>query len=62
MLIDQTIDLPSGTVKFVGEVTPDELDFIIKMGLVTLYLRGELSTTVVSEDGTILADVPELLQ
>jgi len=62
MLIDQTIDLPSGTVKFIGEVTQEELDFIIKMGLVTLYLRGELSTTVVTDDGTMVADVPEMLQ
>lgn len=60
--IDQTIQLPMGTIVFKGEVSDDELDYIIKLGLVSLYLRGELETSVQTEDGTVVSDVPDLLQ
>lgn len=60
--IDQTIELPMGTIVFKGEVSDDELDYIIKLGLVSLYLRGELETTIQTEDGTVVSDVPDMLQ
>lgn len=62
MEINQTIELPTGTVVFQGEVTDEEFDFIVKLGLIQLYLRGDLETTVVTNDGTIVSDVPEQLQ
>lgn len=51
-----------GTIVFKGEVSDDELDYIIKLGLVSLYLRGELETTIQTEDGTVVSDVPDMLQ
>lgn len=62
MLIDQIIEMPDATIVFKGEVTDEEFDLIIKLGLVSLYLRGDLNSTVMTEDGTILSDVPEQLQ
>lgn len=62
MKIDQTIELPMGTIVFKGEVSDEELDYIIKLGLVSLYLRGELETTLQTEDGTVVSDVPDMLQ
>jgi len=62
MLIDQVIEMPDATIVFKGEVTDEEFDLIIKLGLVSLYLRGDLDSTVMTEDGTILSDVPEQLQ
>ena len=62
MLINQTIELPTGTIIFNGEVTEEEFDLIIKLGLVSLYLRGELETTVVTEDGKLVSDVPDQIQ
>lgn len=62
MQINQTIELPTGTIVFNGEVTEEEFDLIIKLGLVSLYLRGGLETTVVTDDGTIVADVPDQIQ
>jgi len=62
MLIDQVIEMPDATIVFKGEVTDEEFDLIIKLGLVSLYLRGDLDSTVMTEDGTILSDVPEQSQ
>lgn len=62
MKIDQTIELPMGTIVFKGEVSDEELDYIIKLGLVSLYLRGGIETTVQTEDGTVVSEVPDMLQ
>jgi len=62
MQINQTIELSTGTIVFNGEVTEEEMDLIIKLGLISLYLRGDLQTTVVTEDGKPVMDVPEQLQ
>lgn len=62
MKIDQTIDLPMGTIIFKGDVSDEELDYIIKLGLVSLYLRGELETTVYTESGVPVAAVPDQVQ
>lgn len=62
MQINQTIELPTGTIVFNGEVTEEEMDLIIKLGLISLYLRGDLQTTVVTDDGKPIMDVPEQIQ
>jgi len=60
--IDKEIDTPMGKVIFRGELTEEELDYVITVGLVTMMVRGDLSATYALEDGTLLSDVPEQLQ
>lgn len=62
MKIDKEIDTPMGKVVFRGELTDEELDYVITIGLVTMMIRGDLSATYALEDGTLLSDVPEQLQ
>ena len=62
MKIEKTIDLPTGTIRFEGEVTEEELDHIITMGLAFMYIRGDLQATLMTSDGTLISDVPEQLQ
>ena len=38
-----------GEVHFVGEVSDEELDYVIEMGLLTLLVRGELKTQFVED-------------
>lgn len=62
MEIDKEIDTPMGKVVFRGNLTEDELDYVITIGLVTMMIRGELDAVVSTADGTILSDTPEQLQ
>jgi len=62
MEIDKEIDTPMGKVVFRGNLTEDELDYVITIGLVTMMIRGELDAVVSTADGTILSDIPEQLQ
>jgi len=62
MKIDQTIETPMGTIVFRGEVTDDELDYIIKLGLVTMYLKGELDSEAITEDGSIISAAVDTIQ
>ena len=40
--ISKAIETPEGTVKFEGELSADELDFIIGVGLTYLFKRGAI--------------------
>jgi hypothetical protein len=60
--IDKEIDTPIGKVVFRGELTDDELEYVVTVGLVTMMIRGDLSATFALEDGTLLSNVPEQLQ
>ncbi len=51
-----------GKVIFRGELSEEELDYVITVGLVTMMIKGDLEATYVLEDGTLLSDVPEQLQ
>ena len=62
MKIDKTIDLPTGTIVFQGELNEEELDNVITMGLVFLYLRGDLEATTITHDGAFVSDIPEQMQ
>ncbi len=62
MKIDKEIDTPIGKVVFRGELTDDELEYVVTVGLVTMMIRGDLSATFALEDGTLLSNVPEQLQ
>jgi hypothetical protein len=62
MKIDQKIETEMGTVVFRGELTDEEVSYVMQVGLVTMFLRGELDTTTMTSDGTIISDVPENMQ
>lgn len=62
MKIDQTIETGAGTIVFRGEVSQEEFDYIMKMGLAAMYIKGELSSTVMTDDGSIISDVPDSIQ
>ena len=62
MHIEKTIELPTGTIRFEGEVTEEELDHIITMGLAFMYIRGDIDASIMTEDGTLVADVPDQIQ
>ena len=62
MKIDKVLDTPMGRVVFRGELSDDELDAVITMGLVTMLLNGNISPTIMTQDGTILSDEPDQLQ
>lgn len=56
MLIDQKITTEAGTVYFKGEVTDEEFDHIIQLGLISLYLQDKISTSIIQPDGDIIAE------
>ena len=62
MKIEKTIELPTGSVRFEGEVTEEEMDHIITMGLAFMYIRGDIDATLMTSDGTLISDVPEQIQ
>jgi len=49
MKIDKEIELPMGTVHFVGEVSEEELDHIITLGLAMLLQTGRLPVQMVDD-------------
>lgn len=51
-----------GKVVFRGELSDEELDAVVTMGLVTMLLQGQISATFMTEDGTVIQDVPDQVQ
>jgi hypothetical protein len=45
MLVCKTLETPEGHVKFEGELEPNELDLVIKLGLNYLLQMGALPLT-----------------
>jgi hypothetical protein len=45
MLVSKTLETPEGHVKFEGELEPNELDLVIKLGLNYLLQMGALPLT-----------------
>jgi len=51
MLVNKTIETPSGTVKFEGELEQKELDLVIKIGLNVLFQTGALP--IITGEGVV---------
>lgn len=62
MKIDKELDTPMGKVVFRGELSNEELDAVVTLGLVTMLLQGSISPTFMTSDGTVIQDVPDQLQ
>lgn len=54
MKIDKKLNLPDGIVHFKGEVTDEELDAIIELGLTMLYLRKAIKITETAPEGVTI--------
>lgn len=54
MKIDKKLETPMGDVHFVGEISEEELEYVIEAGLLSLMLRGELRTQVQDPEGNIV--------
>ena len=62
MEIDKKLETEMGTVHFKGELTDDELDYVVTIGLATLMIRGELQAEYATEDGSIISDGNDTIQ
>ncbi len=62
MEIDKKIELPMGTVHFKGELSEEEVEQLITLGLIFSFMRGDLETIVTTEDGSLVAEVPDQIQ
>jgi hypothetical protein len=62
MQIDKKIDTEMGVVHFVGEITEEEQEYLVTMGLVALFLQGKIDSKIMTADGTLLADIPDTIQ
>lgn len=62
MEIDKKIETEMGTVHFKGELSDDELDYVVTIGLATLMIRGELKAEYATEDGSIILDGNDTVQ
>ena len=45
MLINKSLECENGSVKFEGELSPEELDLVLQMGLNALLARGAIPFT-----------------
>ena len=54
MLVNKSIETPTGTIKFEGELEQNELDFVLKMGLNTLLTAGAIPFTTKAADKNIV--------
>jgi hypothetical protein len=45
MLVNKTIETPTGSIKFEGELEQQEVDYVMQIGLNTLLLRGAIPFT-----------------
>jgi hypothetical protein len=61
MLVNKSIETPTGTIKFEGELEQKELDFVLKIGLNTLLTAGAIPFTTKKSD-TNIADGSTNLQ
>ena len=62
MELDYKLELEGGQVHFKGEITDEERDHIMKVGLVVMFLRGDIKASYVSENGSIINDMPNTVQ
>lgn len=51
MELDKEIETPFGPVRFKGEITEEEFDYIVKAGLLTLFANGKIKAHFVDDDG-----------
>ena len=49
MHISKTIELPTGSVKFDGELTSEELDLVLTAGLNFLFMKGALPFQIIEQ-------------
>jgi hypothetical protein len=54
----QTIKTENGTVEFKGELSPEEADYVITMGLNYLLQHGALPFKAVSDQDELMNYVP----
>lgn len=54
MKIDKEIQLPTGRVHFVGELSEEELDTVVTLGLAMMLYKGMLPIQEEPEDGETL--------
>lgn len=54
----QTIKTENGTVEFKGELSPEEADYVITMGLNYLLQQGVLPFQTVSEEDELASFLP----
>jgi hypothetical protein len=50
MEINKAIKTENGTVEFRGELTQDEFDLVLQVGLSTLFAHGAIPFTVVDDE------------
>jgi len=62
MIIDKKIETEMGVVHFKGELSEDEVDYVITIGLATLMIRGELEAQYATTDGVLIQDGTDTLQ
>lgn len=55
MLINKTVELPGGSVRFEGELDQTELDYVLSVGLSLLLLKGAMPYVVEEEEDAMLA-------
>lgn len=60
MLLEKTIDTPMGVVTFKGEITEEEMDYIVKTGLLALMATGKIKTEFT--ESVDVMDAPDQLQ
>lgn len=57
MLVSKTIETPEGTVKFEGELSKEETDMVVGVGLNYLLQMGYLPFKVAPNDGSLDMEV-----
>lgn len=50
MRIEKTIELPSGAVRFEGELDQKELDYVLTIGLSILFAQGAMPYVIADDD------------
>jgi hypothetical protein len=61
--VKKSLETPNGTVVFEGEITPDELDLILSVGLNYLLQQGAIPLKVLdTKDAAKLAEGSQELQ
>ena len=60
MLVSKSIETPTGTIKFEGELEQNELDFVLKIGLNTLLTAGAIPFTTKKAEPNIVHETGPL--
>lgn len=55
MIVNKTVELPGGSVRFEGELDQTELDYVLSVGLSLLLLKGAMPYVVEEDADAILA-------